>query len=338
MPSRVRHPGGQQSSNWQTYRLFGLVVRSDFPLSLNPLNVADDEEEALLFTCSESPPLEYNWEHVKASYASSILDKHNRSVAFLFELAECDVMRFTDSVDFYLWRDRIICHLRHPIDNSTIESHLLGSVLSLWFERQGLGSLHASAVIVENRAVAFMAASTGGKTSLAATFVNAGYPLLTDDVLILEQINRAIRARPGYPQMRMWPAQAHRLFADKEAPTQAHISSAKLRIPIGNGGKGCFQDTPVPLRCFYVLERHVADSSGEEARITPLSASEAVIEFIRHSSSYGAIQAIRRHAGLFNFFVELARRVPVRKLSYPEGFLFLPRIREMILADLATIS
>ncbi len=52
-----------------------------------------------------------------------------------------------------------------------------------------------------------------GKSSLAASFMQNGHPLLTGDILPLEQnTDGAFFARPGYPIMRMWPEEALRFL------------------------------------------------------------------------------------------------------------------------------
>ena len=42
--------------------------------------------------------------------------------------------------------------------------------------KKDIHSLHASAVAVDGKAIAFLGSNGFGKSSLAASFVNAGYP------------------------------------------------------------------------------------------------------------------------------------------------------------------
>ena len=59
-------------------------------------------------------------------------------------------------------------------------------VLPLAAALQGLEILHASAVVLDGRALGFVAPSGTGKTSLAINLAAAGAELLTDDVLALD--------------------------------------------------------------------------------------------------------------------------------------------------------
>ena len=78
---------------------------------------------------------------------------------------------------------------------------LLGPVIAYWLERAALPVLHASAVAVGGEAAAFLAGSTGGKSSLAAALVAAGCPLLSDDLVAIEAVPHAsFLGRSSYPR------------------------------------------------------------------------------------------------------------------------------------------
>ena len=51
--------------------------------------------------------------------------------------------------------------------------------------KSGFEPLHATVVVVSGEAVAFLGESGYGKSSLAASFLDSGHQLLTDDLLIL---------------------------------------------------------------------------------------------------------------------------------------------------------
>jgi hypothetical protein len=74
---------------------------------------------------------------------------------------------------------------------------LVGRVLPWASLLRGHEVLHAGAVALDGSAVAFVAASGGGKTSLAVRLVLDGAGFLTDDVLALELRNDALVAHPG---------------------------------------------------------------------------------------------------------------------------------------------
>jgi hypothetical protein len=74
---------------------------------------------------------------------------------------------------------------------------LVGRILPWSSVLQGREVLHAGAVTLEDAAIAFVAPSGGGKTSLAVRLVLGGAGFLTDDVLALERRDDTLVAHPG---------------------------------------------------------------------------------------------------------------------------------------------
>jgi len=230
-------------------------------------------------------------------------------------------------------------------------------VLSFWLERQGIPALHASAVLIGGRAVAFLSSNQGGKSGLAATLMQSVHPLLTDDILPVEEQDGVFLGRPGYPTIRMWPDEAACFLGAYEHLPLVHPELTKRRVPVGGDGFGSFCDTSQPLACIYLPDRRDASGASTtpeisavghpgrhpsqpdgavpntDVEILPVSPRDAVIELIRHSFSAHQVEAAGLAPQRLNFFARLAQQVPMRRLIYPAGFEHLPRVREAILGD-----
>ncbi|MGQ0799775.1 MAG: hypothetical protein ACT4NL_06650 [Pseudomarimonas sp.] len=89
-------------------------------------------------------------------------------------------------------------------DGTTREHLLLDQVLPRVLAHRGLLLLHASAVLIGERAVCFVAASGVGKSTLAAMLAAQGCPLLADDVVRIEVAPDDLFVHPGYPSLRLW--------------------------------------------------------------------------------------------------------------------------------------
>ena len=74
---------------------------------------------------------------------------------------------------------------------------LIGQVLPFAAVLHGLEVFHASAVVLDGRAIAVVAASGSGKTSLALNLVLGGLDFLNDDVLVLESRGRGSSRIPA---------------------------------------------------------------------------------------------------------------------------------------------
>jgi hypothetical protein len=231
------------------------------------------------------------------------------------------VLRFPGQADFWLADRRIEARLLDPASGADLEMRLLGPVLAYWLERAGIPVLHAAAVEMGGRAVGFLAGSRGGKSSLAAALVEAGRPLVTDDLLPVEQRPGDLYALPGYPQMRLWPEAARR-FAGAEADElpRVHPQLDKRRLPVAR-----FHGEPLPLGRLYLPERR----PGTEIAIRPVSPRDALIELLARSFIPQLAASGGREGERFDRMARLAERVPVYRLIYPEG---LDRLADVVRA------
>ncbi len=74
-----------------------------------------------------------------------------------------------------------------------MRADLLGRVMALAAHADGRLTLHASAVSVAGRAVAFVGPKHAGKSTLALALVRKGARLLTDDTLVVRLQSRRQR-------------------------------------------------------------------------------------------------------------------------------------------------
>lgn len=314
-----------------SFRLFGLTLSTDFAFANRLAPGAGSPD--LTFTCVKESPLPGALEQAQPVYASPYRTKDGESQLYLYLSGDCAVMRFPGVADFYLWSDHIVCHLPNPSYAYMVEIRLLGPVLSFWLEQHGIAALHASAVAINERAVAFLSSNKGGKSSLAAMLVKAGYPLLTDDILPVERCESIFLGRPGYPTMRMWPDEAQYFLGYYEKLELVHPELDKRRVPLGPGGLGNFCSTAQPLACLYLPERYNPQGQKASIEITPISPRNATVELVRHSFSARVVEAAGWASRRLEFFAHMARQVPMRRLVYPSGFERLPVVQDAILAD-----
>ncbi len=311
--------------------VYGFALASDFPFAhrLGPGSAAPE----VAFRCSPRAPLAVRWEQLSPVFAVSRSSDGGDDSAALYRLEGCEVLRFGRVADFYLWPDRIECHLLDPASEDLVEILLLGTVFSYWLERRGIAVLHASAAVIGDRAVGFLSGHRGGKTSLAAALMRAGYPLLTDDVLPVEQQHDTFVGRPGYPQMRMWSDEASHFLGHDDELGIVHPSYPKRRIPVGAGGLGSFCGRSRPLACLY-LPRRCRSEGSRQVEIMPVSLREAVIELVRFSFIPTLVAAAGLQPGRLDLFSRLVQEVPIRRILYPSGFDHLPAVCARIVEDL----
>ena len=280
----------------------------------------------MILTISDQPLLSPEDLALPPIYVSPLRDGQGRSLGCLYRGATGETFRFPEAGDFCIGSARIETYI--PVQAVDLaELRLLGPVLSYWLEKRGIPAMHASAIATDRGAVAFLSRKEGGKTGLAAAFLQTGFQLLTDDVLPVDEADGTFLARPGYPQMRMWPDEAAHFIEDWESLPTVHPAISKRRVPVGDGGFGAFHDASLPLACLYLPER----TSGGTVEIEDVSPRDAVIELLRHSFSPRLVEAAGLGPRRLDLFARLAMQVPVRRLRYPSGFDRLPEAVERIL-------
>jgi hypothetical protein len=343
LPSPAKQDSRPRNGEWRSHRLYGLTLASDFAFA-NHLSCGRGPAD-LTFACIRSAPLSDAIERAEPVYASPPYPEGGESEIFLYRLGACWVVRFTGISDFYLWPERILCHpqdapkypglRRNPeYHRMVVEVQLLGIVLACWLEWQGIPALHASAVVVDDRAVAFLSTGGGGKSSSAVALMQAGNPLLADDIVPVEWTGEAFVGRPGYPQMRMWPEQAEHFLGHYESLEIVYPGYTKRRVPVEENGLGPFCAASRPLACLYLPERREVADWGVRTEITPVPRREALMALIAHSFVPHLVEAMGLQPRRLGFFAEMTSRVPVRRIVYPSGLDHLPRVRRAILNDL----
>jgi hypothetical protein len=186
--------------------------------------------------------------------------------------------------------------------------------------------LHASAVQTPRGVLGSASISTGGKSTLAAAAVAAGYALVADDLLALEENAGRVWARPGFPAMRLWAAEAARFIPHwQELPVVEH-KAEKRWAAIGPGGWGTFCAEAQPLACLYFPQRRAVDDPNADIEITPLTRRDGLIELVRHSFAAWLSEASGLAPQRLPLLARIAQGVPLRRLVYPSGLAHLPRV------------
>jgi hypothetical protein len=313
----------------RVFSLFGIHFASDFPFASHLAEGSGSP--ALTFSICSSPG-NADLSQQSCVYRSPVLLESGESAVHLYRLAGREILRFPGTADFHLWPDRIVCHLVAPGLEHLAEINLLGTVLSYWLEKRGIANLHASAVAMASRAAGFFSTQGGGKTGIAATLMQSGAALLSDDLLALAEDAGTFLGRPGYPQMRMWPDEAEHFLGHFEDLPLVHPDLTKRRVSIGSGGFGSFHGSPLPLSCLYLLDRQASGDAPIE--IHPMSPRDALIELLRHSFTPLLVEAAGLQPARFDRLARMVRQVPVRRLRYPSGFDLLSRVAEAVRLDL----
>ncbi len=216
-----------------------------------------------------------------------------------------------DAVARYAARDGREIVVDPAGDDATVRTFLLGSVLAACLQQRGMLTLHASAVATPTGAVLFAGASGHGKSTLAAAFVERGYPLVADDVtaVVLGTDGRPT-ALPAFPCLRLWEDALDCLAWQGRAQARVRDGLGKHFVPVGH-----FSRHPLPVRAIFVLFPHNRGVVDIASR-TPAAAFERLLS-CTYRKRY--VRGRTSRASHFRTATALAARVPLAYLRRPSG-------------------
>jgi hypothetical protein len=241
-------------------------------------------------------------------------------------------LRFASLADFVISRDghHIEAWPDLTTDIETLSHLLLDQVLPRVLAQRGRLVLHAGAVQVGVRAIAFMGSSGSGKSTLTASLHAAGYPLLSDDSLVLIPGDRFIPALATYPSLRLWPEAVSGLYAKPPALTPVAYYNKKQRVMVTHMAADA--NNPLALAAICILEPK--DKATANVSLTRLKQQEACMKIIGNSFQLDLTDR-RRVADAFAHACRISERLPVFSLAYPRDFVRLPEVHAVILNQLS---
>lgn len=216
----------------------------------------------------------------------------------------------------------------------TVQSYLLTQALSFAVLNAGHEPLHATAVMVEGRTVAFLGDSGWGKSTIAAACLRAGHQLLTDDLLLLmpgHQAGEPFIAQPGPPRLKLFPDVSQRVLPNHRSSCAMNPLTDKLIFHL-LPEQHC--PTASPLHALYLLRPMERRAEMSRVMIRPVGVRRALLELLAHSynSMVSTPDRLQRH---FLFVGQIVQRVPVRSLSFRRDFDNLPSVVAAIRRDMA---
>ncbi len=132
----------------------------------------------------------------------------------------------------------------------------------------GLMPLHASAVVVNDRVVAFTGPSGAGKSTVVAGLTRLGFPMFCDDTLVIHVgTDGATTCLPGHKRMKLWPDAVHLTGSPALEEVSPHYP--KLYV----SAKGGAVSTSLPLGALVFLEDGGENSTPQ---LVPLTGGEKI--------------------------------------------------------------
>ena len=199
---------------------------------------------------------------------------------------------------------------------STIRHLLLDQVLPRLFAHFYYYSvLHASCVEVEGKSICFLGDTGWGKSTLAAGFKTAGYPLMTDDCVQVCLKDGAPVAQASYHSVRLFPdsIEALNVVGSKDAKAATHYSAKKRFLRPA-------QTVTLPIGAFFIMTAPNQCQECSETEISSMSKTKAILELLKNSFCLD----LHDNPFLQNQFQQISAittsGIPVYLLKHPRQF------------------
>jgi hypothetical protein len=224
-------------------------------------------------------------------------------------------MRYLDGAEFTVDEAGRSVRGRWPAGQSVDDAmaYLAGPVFGFVLRLRGSLALHASAVVVGDRAVLLAGASGAGKSTLAAALALRGVPVLCDDAAALSEGTGGCDVHPGSPRVRLWPEAANLLLPPGTKLPRLAAGWEKRYLDLRELA-GAFGDRPRRLGAIYVLDSRPRATA---AHSVPLAPRDALVALVTHAY-VGHLQDAPMRAREFALLARIAERVPVRRLTHPQ--------------------
>lgn len=146
-----------------------------------------------------------------------------------------------------------------------VRLYLLGSALAALLHQRNLLPLHVSAVLSEKGVWAFTGPSGAGKSTLAGWLSQgAGFPLISDDVSVVDMQNGAAQLYPGPRKLKLWDDAVDFLNLEKRRLIQDLSNTPKFQLFLPDD----VPETEYGLTGLILLER---GAPGQRSELIPVT-------------------------------------------------------------------
>ncbi len=287
------------------FRAYGLNLESDFPFQ-------------------ELPPIHAQPADVIIKRVSMGVPQQGGELASYFPIdAETIYVHQNEVATIKVCSGRELLVDPHPDAAASVVRHFIlhqGFSILLW--QLGRVPLHASAVVKDGQAYAFMGDSGAGKSTLCASLHLAGCTLGSDDIVSLEcgDGNSGPLFQPSFPQLKLVQDSPVSIKAD----THTHaLADNELEKQVWNAHRN-FSHEKAPLKGIFSLK------FGSQLGIYKLPPQQCFGFLNQNTYGSSILPAVGWQERHLRQCAEIIRRVPIYVLVRPKDFTLQPQVIELL--------
>jgi hypothetical protein len=292
--------------------IYGLGIVTNSIIPGVPASTIASEDLRISFGSLPAWLQELNAAQSEACYVADYKSECGEPALRVFRLLDGEYYRFdyADETRFLIDRagSEIWAEWSAPLTLEDTATYLLGPVLGFVMLLRGIVCLHASAIAIEDKAIALLGPAGSGKSTTAAAFAERGCKVLAEDVVTLDDRGDRFLVRPGYPCIRLWPPAVKALYGSKTHLPPLTPNWDKCYLDLSER----FHSTPLPLAAIYQLgERH---HDARAPFITALDRSEGLMALVANTYATKLMDRQMR-AREFDLLTRVVGNIPLRRIT-----------------------
>lgn len=202
-------------------------------------------------------------------------------------------------------REEVTAFFHPRLPHEIIRETYLRSVLPMVLQARGTEVLHSSAVLMPQGALALCGKSWSGKSTMAYTLSQRGYPLWADDAVAFDTVGEHVFT--AYLPFRIRLRPASRSFFGLDSP----ISDRAWSRPVRDDRQ---RQEPTALAAICIL-CPVASDLRSHIEIRRLSLAEAFPALLHHAYCF-SLRDQERKRRMIQRYMDLTTRVPILEIRY----------------------
>lgn len=209
-------------------------------------------------------------------------------------------------------------------DLKILRRFLLGTVLAVFLYQRGFFVMHASAINIQNGAIAILGKSGSGKSSTAMEFYKNGYPVVADDFIAIQfQKDGTPIVTPGFPKLKL---SYDYIISNKIDLEEVLYLDSKLKSNYVNVAKG-FPQTHLKLKRIYILEK------GDNLNLKQINPQEIFKKLLSNTFAVNMLHNLGNGRNL-DYYSNITKKVPIKSLMIPRSFQMLPPAIKLVETDI----
>ena len=212
--------------------------------------------------------------------------------------------------------------------NSTYEDVrvlLLSVVLGIVLHKKEKFPLHASAVEHNGKTLLFSGQCGIGKSTLATAFIKRGAKLISDDITVIETLGNKFFAAPSFSHIKLWPDSLHALGFTPTDFEKFRPRLEKRKMTWDN-----MREEKAEIYALFFLQRNNMNKHKIEAP----SIQDKISLLENNTFRIQHLKRIGNNQKHFETCCALAKSIPIKRLTYPQGEFMLDKTIDLIINDI----